>query len=110
MQTRKVRGPVDRASADGVEHQNVGRMAARTDGIIFRPPANVGAEVECAAVDLDFPVGTRRRVIARLHPVALLETDDPGRRDAQVGEALRDRRARGSRADHQHVCLLDRHR
>ena len=107
MEAREVRRIVDGAAAYGVEHQDIGRVAAaRNHRIIFGPPAHVGAEVKGSAAKRDLPVRAARRVVAGLDPVALLEAHNLR---PVVCQPLRDGRARSTGADHEHVGALLAH-
>jgi hypothetical protein len=69
--SREVRAPVDRAPADGVEHERGDRRGGGVDGIVGWKLSNVRVGVEIGQA-VDFPVEQR----LRLNPTALLETDD----------------------------------
>ena len=69
--------PMDRAAADAVPHDDVGRtVAGGGDRIVLRASPIVGQQRVAAALERRLEIGTLGGEIARPQPVALLETQD----------------------------------
>ena len=102
VQARIMRRVHHGRAADGVEVHHLDRRVVVVDRIVARPLADVrtgGVVAEHARLVVP-PVG---RIVGLLHPVALLQAEDPHPR---LGEAPGDRGAGGAGADDEHVDLV----
>ena len=99
VQSREMRGVKDGAAADAIEVDHGNVRIAVVDRIVRIQPADVGVDV-VRSEGLAFPVGRVGRVLRRVHPVALFETDDA---HAGIRQAPRYRRPRSTGSDDQHV-------
>ena len=102
MQARKMRGVHDGGAADAVEVHHLDRRIGVVDRIVGRPRAAVGIDGEIAEQPR-LPVPSVARIVRRLHPVALLEAENP---HPGVGKAPRHRGARCSGTDDQDIDLV----
>ena len=102
VHARKVRRVHDGAAADTVEVHHLDRRIGVVDRVVGRPGAAVGIDGEIAEQPR-LPVPAVAGIIGRLHPVALLEAENP---HPGVGKAPRHRRARCSGPDNQHIDLI----
>ena len=102
VQAREMRRVHDGAAADAVEVHDLDRRIGVVDRIVGRPRAAIGTDGEIAE-QARLPITPVARIIGRLHPIALLEAEDPHPR---IGKAPRHRRARCARADNQHIDLI----
>jgi len=95
-----------RAPTNGVEHLYLWRIGPRSrNGIVLRQLSDVGIEAVPSAPQLSLLVRTAGEVAAP-HPIALLEAVYLG---AEVGQALRERRAGGTGTDHQNIGAIHHH-
>src|SRR6516225_6161300 len=97
METREMTRVEHRAAADAVEIGDFDRRVGVVDRIVGIAPTTVGADVEIVEL-ARLPIASGARIFGRLHPVALLETENV---HLCLGQAPGDGRAGGTGADDQ---------